>query len=91
MRSGARWAARQFVPLDDGGRGLGRLRPLRKPESLLGTLWTHLPSSCGCGSRWCWDVVICASGGDGDVTRGDRQRESPRDWRDLVALLPTFW
>ncbi|MQL78684.1 hypothetical protein Taro_011121 [Colocasia esculenta] len=44
MRSGARWAARQFVPLDGGVRGLGRLQPRREPENLLGTLWEHSPS-----------------------------------------------
>ncbi|MQM01626.1 hypothetical protein Taro_034387 [Colocasia esculenta] len=44
MCSGARWAARQFVPLDGGVRGLGRLQPRREPGNLLGTLWEYYPS-----------------------------------------------
>ncbi|MQM08615.1 hypothetical protein Taro_041473 [Colocasia esculenta] len=43
--SDARWAARQFTPLDGGERGLRRLQPFWKPESLLGTLWKCFPSS----------------------------------------------
>ncbi|MQM11987.1 hypothetical protein Taro_044894 [Colocasia esculenta] len=44
MRLGVRWTARQFVPLDGGVRGLGRLQLHREPENLLGTLWKHSPS-----------------------------------------------
>ncbi|MQM01497.1 hypothetical protein Taro_034249 [Colocasia esculenta] len=99
MRSGARWAARQFVPLDDGGRGLGRLRPLRKPESLRGTLWIRLPS------RWpTWgsnmlfgDIEGCsAQQGTWPIGMGPRQltryaravvgHHGPR-WPDLATTL----
>ncbi|MQM10773.1 hypothetical protein Taro_043672 [Colocasia esculenta] len=44
MCLGVRWTARQFVPLDGGVHGLGRLQPHREPENLLGTLWKHSPS-----------------------------------------------
>ena len=40
----------------------------------------------GAGTSWFAPAAATASS-----PGGDRRRESPRDWRDLVALLPMFW